>query len=65
MLKKKTLLTSFALLAGLSLAVVGCKTTEEAAPQSDQPQAEQPQGDHPKAEHPKGEHPAGEHPSRN
>lgn len=65
MIKKRTLLTSVALFAGLSLAVVGCKTTEETAPQSDQPKAEHPQGDHPQAEHPKAEHPAGDHPTRN
>lgn len=49
-----------ALVAGFSLAAMGCKNNEAEAQPS-----EHPQGEHPQGEHPQGEHPQGEHPERN
>lgn len=61
---KRTSALCLALVAGFSLAAMGCKNNEAEAQPSEHPQGEHPQGEHPQGEHPS-EHPRGEHPARN
>lgn len=59
MYRTRTAALCLALVAGLSMSLVGCKSNEAESQPSEHPQGEHPQGEHPS------EHPSGEHPSRN